>query len=52
MSRQAKQAASMYSIENTTGIILEHYQEIWDKFVGRKRGFFSRILQPFKRIKN
>ncbi|MES0359833.1 MAG: glycosyltransferase [Anaerolineales bacterium] len=52
MSRQAKQAASLYSIENTTGIILEHYQEIWDKFVGRKRGFFSRILQPFKRIKN
>jgi glycosyltransferase involved in cell wall biosynthesis len=52
MSLQAKQAASLYSIENTTGIILEHYQKIWDEFVGRKQGFFSRILQPFKRIKN
>ena len=52
MSRQAKQAASLYAIENTTEIILEHYQELWNEFTGRKRGFFNRIMQPFKRIKN
>ena len=52
MSRQAKQAASLYAIENTTEIILEHYQELWNEFAGRKRGFFNRIMQPFKRIKN
>lgn len=52
MAHQAKQAASLYSIENTTDIILEHYQKIWHEFGGRKRGIFSRILQPFKRKKS
>jgi len=52
MSRQAKQAASLYAIENTTEIILEHYQELWNEFTGRKRGILSRLMQPFKRIKN
>jgi glycosyltransferase involved in cell wall biosynthesis len=52
MAHQAKQAAKMYSIENTTDVILERYQEIWEKYAGRKRGIISRILQPFKRIKN
>jgi glycosyltransferase involved in cell wall biosynthesis len=52
MSRQAKQAASLYAIENTTEIILEHYQELWNNFAGRKQGILSRLMQPFKRIKN
>jgi len=52
MSRQAKQTASLYAIENTTEIILEHYQELWNEFTGRKRGILSRLMQPFKRIKN
>ena len=52
MAHQAKLAASSYSIENTTEIILEHYQQIWEEFGGRKRGFLSRIVRPFKRKKS
>jgi 1,2-diacylglycerol 3-alpha-glucosyltransferase len=52
MSHNAKQAAKMYAIENTTAIILEHYQELLEEFAGRKAGIISRIIRPFKRIRN
>jgi len=52
MSQQAILAASEYAIENTTMILLEHYQELYEELSGRKRGILSRLTQPFKRIRN
>jgi hypothetical protein len=52
MSQQALLAASEFAIENTTMILLEHYQKMYEEFSGRKRGILSRLTQPFKRIRN
>ena len=51
MAQRAKQSASLYSIENTTDIMQSRYQEIWEVYGGRKKGIFSRLMQPFKRIR-
>ena len=49
MSRQARQAATNYSYEKTTQILLDHYHELIEKFTKRKRGFLSRLTKPFTR---
>jgi 1,2-diacylglycerol 3-alpha-glucosyltransferase len=51
MAQEAWQAASVYSIENTTQIMLEHYQRLVDDSSGRRDNFFSRLTRPFKRNK-
>jgi 1,2-diacylglycerol 3-alpha-glucosyltransferase len=52
MSREAWQAASVYSIENTTQIMIENYQHLVEDLSSRKKSIFSRLTQPFKRMKN
>ena len=52
MSLEAHQAAKRYAFENTTAILLEQYQTLHAEFTGRKRSFFSRLTQPFRRNKN
>jgi glycosyltransferase involved in cell wall biosynthesis len=52
MSLEAHQTAKRYAFENTTAILLEHYQTLHAEFTGRKRSFFSRLTQPFRRNKN
>jgi glycosyltransferase involved in cell wall biosynthesis len=51
MSEQAKETAKIYSIENTTQIMIDRYQKLYLHFEGRKRGIFHRITQPFRRKK-
>jgi glycosyltransferase involved in cell wall biosynthesis len=52
MSQQAKEVAKIYSIENTTQIMIDCYQKLSLEYAGRKRGFFHRITQPFRRNKS
>lgn len=52
MSQQAKEAAKIYAIENTTQIMSDRYQKLYFEYVGRKRGIFHRITQPFRRKKS
>jgi glycosyltransferase involved in cell wall biosynthesis len=51
MSEQAKETAKIYSIENTTQIMIDRYQKLYLDFEGKKRGIFHRITQPFRRKK-
>lgn len=52
MSREASETARKYAYENTTAVILDHYQRLVMEFADRKRSFFSRIMQPFRRNKH
>jgi len=52
MSLQAKEASKIYSIENTTQIMIDRYEKLYLEYAGRKRGFFHRITQPFRRNKS
>jgi 1,2-diacylglycerol 3-alpha-glucosyltransferase len=52
MSLQAKEASKEYSIENTTQIMIDRYQKLYQDHAGRKRSFFQRISRPFRRNKN
>ncbi len=52
MSEQAKETAKIYAIENTTQIMIDRYQQLYLDHKGRKRGFFHRITQSFRRKKD
>jgi glycosyltransferase involved in cell wall biosynthesis len=52
MSQEAKEAAKIYSIENTTQMMIDRYQKLYFEYAGRKRGILHRITQPFRRNKS
>ena len=52
MSQQAKETSKIYSIENTTQIMIDRYQKLYLDYAGRKRGILQRITRPFRRNKS
>jgi glycosyltransferase involved in cell wall biosynthesis len=52
MAIQAKEISKVYSIENTTQTMIDRYQRLYLEYAGRKRSFFHRFTQPFRRTKN
>lgn len=52
MSQQAIDTSKIYSIENTTQIMIDRYQKLYLDYAGRKRGILQRIIKPFRRDKS
>lgn len=49
MSKESSQAAKKYAFENTTAILLDHYQRLFMEFAGKRRSFLTRLIQPLRR---
>jgi hypothetical protein len=45
MAQQAREAVKAYSIENTTQIMLVHYQRQVEEAARRKRGLWNRLVR-------
>jgi glycosyltransferase involved in cell wall biosynthesis len=45
MAQQAREAVKAYSIENTTQIMLVHYQRQVEEAAQRKRGLWNRLVR-------
>jgi len=52
MAQQAKVVSLQYSIENTTQTMIEHYQELYAHYSGKKQNLLQRLTQPFRRKNN
>lgn len=51
MSQNAKEVSSIYSIENTTKIMVDRYQKLVFEYTGKKSGLLQRLTRPFRRKK-
>lgn len=52
MAQEAKVVSLQYSIENTTQTMIEHYQELYAHYSGKKQNLLQRLTQPLRRKKN
>jgi glycosyltransferase involved in cell wall biosynthesis len=51
MAQKAKEVSMLYSIENTTQLMIDCYQKLYLEYSGKKVNLFQRLTRPFRRTK-